>query len=332
MMKAFAISCLLFYSLPLSLGAPISHGEFVHTRHTTKDDSISPSLNQQHAALTGLWNARTLDKLGNRDGRGGYATVESFVSSWQKLVAGYPANYEHGTGHIEAVQLLVDYFLYGKRISQNEHQRQPSLTVETPLPTTELMRLSAEHERAKPPPLPSAPTIVPLWMEALQQAEKGEDEGTAGISQPTATVDGLSRPSHGYFVKKKGLANVSKVTMPTITRDQLNDAVSTFTSNVSLDYSILLRRFGPEITVLSVFILVPIAVLIVEAIEVVWRRWSPERFPRRGRGRIRLVGEERRLQAWSDWEREKALSEKSQCWWKRSRRNIGRKHAFNSSK
>ncbi|KAJ9294854.1 hypothetical protein DTO271G3_6416 [Paecilomyces variotii] len=331
-MKAFAISCLLFYSLPLSLGAPISHGEFVHTQHTTKDDSTSPSLNQQHIALTGLWNARILDRFEKRDGRGGYATVESFVSSWQKLVADSPADHEDGTGHMDAVQFLMDYFLYGKRGSQNTHQRQPSLTVETPLPTTELMRLSVEHERAKPPPLPSAPTIVPLWMEALQQADKDEDEGTAGISQPTATVDGLSRPSHGYFVKKKGLASVPKVTTPTITKDQLNEAVSTFSSNVSLDYSILLQRFGPEITVLSVFILVPIAVLIVEAIEVVWRRWSPERFPRRGRGRIRLVGEERRLQAWSDWEREKALSQKSPSWWKRSRRNIGRKHAFNSTK
>lgn len=327
-MKAFAISCLILSSFPLSLGAPISHDEFVHRRHPTNDDSISPSLNQQHTALTGLWNARTLDKLEKRDGRGGYATVESFVSSWQKLVAGSPADHEDGTGHMEAVQFLMDYFLYGKRDSQKTHQRQPSLTVETPLPTTELMRLSAEHERAKSPPLPSAPTIVPLWMEALQQAEKDEDEGTASIPQPTATVDEPSRPSHGYFVKKKGLANVPKVTMPTITKDQLN----AFTSNVSLDYSTLLQRFGPEITVLSVFILVPIAVLIVEAIEVVWRRWSPERFPRRGRGRIRLVGEERRLQAWSDWERENAISQKSQCWWKRSRRDVGRKHAFNSSK
>ncbi|GAD92336.1 hypothetical protein TSTA_099880 [Paecilomyces variotii No. 5] len=331
-MKAFAISCLLFCSLPLSLGAPISHGQFVRARHTAEHDSTTPSLNLQNTALTGLRNGGTLDKLVDKHGRDGYEAVGSFVASWQKLLTGRTANYELATGHMETLQSLMDYFLHGRKESPNKHYRHPSPTAETHLPTTELMRLSAEHEQAKSPPLPSSPTIVPSWVEALQHGEKDESEGITKSQLPTATVDVHFPPPHGFFVKKKLLPHVPKTTRPPVTtKAGLNEAVSTLTSNISLDYSVLLERFGPEITVLSVFILVPISVLIVEAIEIVWRRWAPERFPRRGRGRLRLTGEERRLQAWSDWEREKILSEKSRRWWKRSRRNMGRKHACNFS-
>lgn len=327
-MKTFAISFLLFCFTPLSLSAPIPHGQLVHARHATKDDSTVPFLNPQNTALTGLWNGGALDILAGKYGHDGHETMESFLASWQKLVAGHTANYDLGT---ETVELLLDYFLHGRRESSSKHYRRPSLTAETPLPTTELMRLSAEYERAKSPPLPSAPTIVPSWIEALQPGEKGENEDTTENPQPTATV-GVYFPSHGGFVKKKLLPHVPKVTKPpVITKARLNEAITTFTSSISLDYSVLMEHFGPEITVLSVFILVPISVLIVEAIEIVWRRWSPERFPRRGRGRLRLTGEERQLQAWSNWKREKILSEKSQHWWKRSRRSMGRKHACNFS-
>lgn len=327
-MNAFSISCaLLCYLLPLSLGAPLRHGEFVRTQHAAKDDLAFVSSTRQHIS-TEQSSIDHSDVSGKEYERTSHQTIQNPLASSQEIVPGGFANGERETEYWQALRLFIESLIYGKRHSQSKPGSQPSLTVATPIPTTELMRLTAEHEHAKPNTLPSAPTLAPSWIDALRQAAQNETEKRPDRLEPTNTVNRLPRKSHGHFVEKQQMAHAPKATIPAISKAQLNEAVSTFTFNVPLKSSILLRQFGPEITVLSVFILVPITVLVVEAIEVLWRRWTPERFPRRGRGRIRLTGKERRLQAWSDWEREKILKNESRHWWGRSRRDMGRKLAF----
>lgn len=123
-----------------------------------------------------------------------------------------------------------------------------------------------------------------------------------------------TRQRYGTIVKRSAAALESSAGMPP-TRSRFREKMSTSAWNVSLDdVFIILDRFALGFVTLGVFVLFLIAVLVVEALEILWRWWTPERFPARGRSRIRLTGAERRLKAWENWERDR-LAEESRGWW-----------------
>jgi len=73
----------------------------------------------------------------------------------------------------------------------------------------------------------------------------------------------------------------------------------------------LLGNHGPECVALAIFLLFPLAFLVLELIERALRYCTSEEFPRRGRDRVRLIGPERQLRAWSNQGRGMFLDEKS---------------------
>lgn len=89
-----------------------------------------------------------------------------------------------------------------------------------------------------------------------------------------------------------------------------------------MDPAIICSRFSPEIVGLCIFLLVPAAVMIVEVVDMLHDRWTPEQFPERGRGRVRLSGPERQYTVLEKYEREKAAAiDQSQKWWGQRRRS-----------
>lgn len=78
-----------------------------------------------------------------------------------------------------------------------------------------------------------------------------------------------------------------------------------------------LETHGPECVALAIFVLFPLAYLVLELIEMAMRRWTREEYPQRGRERVRLLGPERQLRAWSNQQREMILDEKQ--WWQTRR-------------
>ncbi|CRG82826.1 hypothetical protein PISL3812_00172 [Talaromyces islandicus] len=88
-----------------------------------------------------------------------------------------------------------------------------------------------------------------------------------------------------------------------------------------MDPATICSRFSPEIVGLCIFLLVPAAVMIVEVVDMLHDRWTPEQFPERGRGRERLTGVERQYMILAKYEREKAAMDQSQTWWGQRRRS-----------
>lgn len=75
----------------------------------------------------------------------------------------------------------------------------------------------------------------------------------------------------------------------------------------------LLDTHGPECVAVAIFVLFPLAYLVLEFFELILKRCIHEKFPERGRDRVRLVGPERQLRAWDNRQREIVLEEKQ--WW-----------------
>lgn len=75
---------------------------------------------------------------------------------------------------------------------------------------------------------------------------------------------------------------------------------------------IFVKKHAHQMTELALLLLVPISLILVELFERVRLHYTPERFPDRGRERVRLTGVERDMRAWEKWEREMVLSKK--CW------------------
>ncbi|KAF7718720.1 Uncharacterized protein PECH_004298 [Penicillium ucsense] len=88
----------------------------------------------------------------------------------------------------------------------------------------------------------------------------------------------------------------------------------TKTSFESIDLLDLFDKHGPECVALVMFVLIPIAYVVLGMIEFALRCCTCERFPDRGRDRVRLLGEERQLRAWSNQQREQML-ENEKRWW-----------------
>ncbi|KAJ5886661.1 uncharacterized protein N7473_009335 [Penicillium subrubescens] len=76
----------------------------------------------------------------------------------------------------------------------------------------------------------------------------------------------------------------------------------------------IIDKHGPECVALAIFVLVPIAYFLLELLELAIGCCVHERFPRRGRDRVRLLGPERQIRAWSNRQREQFL-ESEKHWW-----------------
>lgn len=88
----------------------------------------------------------------------------------------------------------------------------------------------------------------------------------------------------------------------------------TITYRKPVDLLDIIDKHGPECVALAIFVLVPIAYFLLELLELAIGCCVHERYPRRGRDRIRLLGPERRIRAWSDKQREQFL-ESEKHWW-----------------
>lgn len=76
----------------------------------------------------------------------------------------------------------------------------------------------------------------------------------------------------------------------------------------------IIDNHGPESVALGLFVLVPVAYFILELLELAIKSCMQERYPHRGRDRVRLVGPERRLRAWSHRQREMQVENEKQWW------------------
>ncbi|KAJ5111063.1 hypothetical protein N7532_001598 [Penicillium argentinense] len=76
----------------------------------------------------------------------------------------------------------------------------------------------------------------------------------------------------------------------------------------------VLDAHGPECVALAIFVLFPLAYFVLEGLELVVKSWVSEKYPHRGRERVRLDGPERQLRAWKNRQREMVLDEKK--WWR----------------
>ncbi|KAJ5726286.1 uncharacterized protein N7483_007643 [Penicillium malachiteum] len=80
-----------------------------------------------------------------------------------------------------------------------------------------------------------------------------------------------------------------------------------------LDVLDVMESYGPECVGLAIFVLVPIAYFVLELLELAIKYFIRERFPERGRDRVRLLGPERQLRALDDLQREKTVGDER--WW-----------------
>ncbi|KAJ5594342.1 uncharacterized protein N7459_000550 [Penicillium hispanicum] len=76
----------------------------------------------------------------------------------------------------------------------------------------------------------------------------------------------------------------------------------------------LIDRHRPECVALALLVLVPIAYLVLELLEMAIQSCIEERFPDRGRDRVRLMGPERQLRAWSNRQRDRLVAREKRWW------------------
>ncbi|KAL2009020.1 hypothetical protein VTN00DRAFT_7214 [Thermoascus crustaceus] len=326
-MKSFIFISLLFLIFQISVARVIpfryrGHGSPVAS---PSDDSLLPSSIKPRAEAVGRMGDRLLAtlNLGN-DAWHQHEAIEAPGAGSKLLELEEPVPTPVGrdmpkAGYGQALQNALDLLVRGMRYDQTPSSQQPSLTAETPIPTTQLMRMTMEDNPYSASPLPSAPTRIPSWVKKLIAQDRKAQDGAVGSPRPTPTSAANTRQLHAAFIKKTTASLTSNAAMLPA-QSQISETQSASTWDAYMDdVSILFDNFGPELVMVGVFILFPISVLVAEALEILWRRWTPERFPERGRGRIRLTGAERRLKAWENWEREK-LAEKSRAWWKPARK------------
>lgn len=111
-------------------------------------------------------------------------------------------------------------------------------------------------------------------------------------------------PSYGVFLGKPA----------SLTPLATTPKVSSITYLKFLDLHDLIDRHGPECVGISIFIIVPIVYCILEFFKLVFNFFVSERFPERGRRRLRLPGPEREMKSLDHLHREKIL-EKERFWW-----------------
>ncbi|KAJ6111991.1 hypothetical protein N7523_008052 [Penicillium sp. IBT 18751x] len=153
---------------------------------------------------------------------------------------------------------------------------------------------------------------------ARLRSEAGTD---ARISNDGKTADAKTAPSHsnshysiyGSWVGKSSLKEKSGDV-----HEEVTGHARTLTYLKPAKLLEVIDKHGPESVALGLFVLVPIAYFVLELLELAIRSCTRERFPHRGRDRVRLLGPERQLRTWSKQHRE-LLVENEKHWWQARR-------------
>ncbi|KAJ5198154.1 uncharacterized protein N7498_007271 [Penicillium cinerascens] len=139
---------------------------------------------------------------------------------------------------------------------------------------------------------------------------------TADAKIPQDQRDSHSTP-YGSFVGKLIPTDNPEVAKPPTKQTWTSNGIITYLNPA--DFFEIIDNHGPESVALGLFVLAPIAYFILELLELAIKSCIRERYPRRGRDPVRLVGPERQLRAWSNQQRE--MQVKSENWWTRRARS-----------
>jgi hypothetical protein len=185
------------------------------------------------------------------------------------------------------------------------------LTGDTPTIVSERSAISRIQRPAQEPETPR-----PSFQEYSARLRSGATDSNIGktAEAKSAPADSASGSQYGSFVGKF------------ISNDDPKHASPMQTCNASrfatylkpADFLDIIDNHGPESVALGLFVLVPIAYFVLELLELAIKSCTRERYPRRGRDRVRLVGPERQLRAWSNQQRE-ILVESEKHWWQARR-------------
>ncbi|KAL1968100.1 hypothetical protein VTN77DRAFT_2230 [Rasamsonia byssochlamydoides] len=228
-----------------------------------------------------------------------------------------PERLKHQLGLILNVGSLAWHGYHHRPSPRRISLPQSSITRETPLPTTQLLRSSTVEDNA------SFPLSLHTATQLASQVAKAN--GMAATNSGATRGDSVTSTSrshqpYGTFLPKSTPSPVSRRSIVPFRRPNLTE---TLVRNLSqMDIMSICHQFSPEIIGLAIFLLVPTAVLVVEGMDMLYEWWTPEQFPERGRGRVRLTGAERQLSALAAWEREKIVARHSRSrWWRLRRRS-----------
>ncbi|KAJ5153171.1 uncharacterized protein N7482_009649 [Penicillium canariense] len=155
--------------------------------------------------------------------------------------------------------------------------------------------------------------------------ERGSPENRLGHSPPDSAHDRAFRDHYGTIFGKLGWSSSSKDSLqdtPTkaqpVHHNDCHPTTQTVTYIKPADLLDIVDQHGPECVALAIFVLVPIAYFFLELLELAIGYCVHERYPQRGRDRVRLLGPERQLRAWSNRQREQ-LVESEKHWWQMRR-------------
>ncbi|KAJ5692320.1 hypothetical protein N7462_001743 [Penicillium macrosclerotiorum] len=147
-------------------------------------------------------------------------------------------------------------------------------------------------------------------------------------SEPKENPETRSRSRYGAFLGRLGKLLSNKhacdedlSALVQASHLNFNLTTSTITYARTVDVLDVIDRHGPECLALFIFVLVPIAYFMLELLELVLKYWVRERYPHRGRDRVRLLGHERQLRAWNNRQREWTLEGEKHWWHLRRARN-----------
>ncbi|KAJ5118947.1 hypothetical protein N7448_010653 [Penicillium atrosanguineum] len=166
-------------------------------------------------------------------------------------------------------------------------------------------------------------TPRPTFQEYIARLRSGAGAGAgASISDDSKTAEAKTVPSHSdshYSIYGSWVGKFMSNDKPDDAKSSANTCHSRIITYLKpaelLDF---VDNHGPESVALGLFVLVPIAYFILELLELAIKSCTQERYPHRGRDRVRLVGPERQLRAWSHQHRE-MLVENEKHWWQARR-------------
>jgi hypothetical protein len=212
------------------------------------------------------------------------------------------------------------------------------LTSDTPTIRFKDSSLPAKH---LPEPVHEKPSFKQYIEQAREQAqtpvttatpdiESSTPEPKPGHAQPESESDserdrafrdhyGAVLGKLGKFISIEDISDAQPVKTAQVQHNQDHHQTPTSTSRTitylkPVDLLDIIDKHGPECVALAIFVLVPIAYFLLELLELAIGCCVHERYPRRGRDRVRLLGPERQIRAWSNRQREQFL-ESEKHWW-----------------
>ncbi|KAF3390355.1 hypothetical protein F1880_009128 [Penicillium rolfsii] len=204
-----------------------------------------------------------------------------------------------------------DDALLTKHLSDPVHENKPSIK----------QYIEQMREEAQTPAVTTTPDI-----------ESGASRIKPGHTQPESESDnerdrafrdhyGAVLGKLGKFISDKAMdSQPTKDTQVQHTHDHHTSTPTptptsrTVTYLQPVDFLDIINKHGPECVALAIFVLIPIAYFLLELLELAIRCCVQERYPQRGRDRVRLLGPERQLRAWSNRQRDQFL-EGEKHWW-----------------